>query len=135
MAAQNKSRAGGLQLWRNARLATMSEGAAGLGIVEKGAIVARGGLIAYAGSEADMPTTLAQGAETIDCEGRWITPGLIDCHTHLVYGGDRAHEFELRLKGASYEEIARAGGGIVSSVKATRAASDGTSFRPAPRPR
>jgi imidazolonepropionase len=63
-------------------------------------------------------------AEAIDCEGRWITPGLIDCHTHLVHAGDRAHEFELRLAGASYEEIARAGGGIVSSVKALRAASE-----------
>ena len=63
-------------------------------------------------------------AERIDCEGRWITPGLIDCHTHLVYAGDRAHEFELRLDGATYEEIARAGGGIVSTVKATRAASE-----------
>ena len=62
--------------------------------------------------------------QRIDCEGRWITPGLIDCHTHLVYGGNRAHEFELRLQGASYEEIARAGGGIVSTVAATRAASE-----------
>ena len=63
-------------------------------------------------------------AETIDCGGRWITPGLIDCHTHLVYGGDRAHEFEIRLAGATYEEVARAGGGIVSTMKATRAASE-----------
>jgi imidazolonepropionase len=62
--------------------------------------------------------------EVVKLDGRWITPGLIDCHTHLVYGGDRAHEFELRLKGASYEEIARAGGGIVSTVKATRAANE-----------
>ena len=61
---------------------------------------------------------------SIDCEGRWITPGLIDCHTHLVYAGDRANEFELRLAGATYEEIARAGGGIVSTVKAPRAASE-----------
>ena len=65
-----------------------------------------------------------EAAETIDCEGRWITPGLIDCHTHLVYGGDRAREFELRLAGATYEEIARAGGGIVSTVRATRSASE-----------
>lgn len=62
--------------------------------------------------------------ERIDCAGRWITPGLVDCHTHLVFGGNRAHEFELRLQGASYEEIARAGGGIVSTVAATRAASE-----------
>lgn len=122
MAAQNKSRARGLQLWRNARLATMAEGDAGLGLVEKGAIVARDGVIVYAGPEADMPSALAQGGETTDCEGRWITPGLIDCHTHLIHAGNRANEFEMRLAGATYEEVARAGGGIVSTVKATRAA-------------
>ncbi|MET3523693.1 imidazolonepropionase [Mesorhizobium abyssinicae] len=124
MAAEIKSRAGGLHLWRNARLATMAEGAAGLGIVENGAIVARDGLIAYAGSEAAMPAALVQGADITDCEGRWITPGLIDCHTHLVYAGNRANEFEMRLAGATYEEVARAGGGIVSSVKSLRAASE-----------
>jgi imidazolonepropionase len=78
--------------------------------------------IAWVGAEADAPAF--EAAETYDCEGRWITPGLIDPHTHLVHGGDRAHEFELRLAGASYEEIARAGGGIVSTMKATRAASE-----------
>ncbi|BCG81063.1 imidazolonepropionase [Mesorhizobium sp. 113-3-3] len=114
----------GLRVWRNARLATMADGTAGLGIVEKGAIAARDGLIAYAGAEADMPAALGQGAETVDCEGRWITPGLIDCHTHLVYAGNRANEFEMRLAGATYEEVARAGGGIVSSVKSLRAASE-----------
>lgn len=124
MAAQDKSRAGGLQLWRNARLATMAEGVAGLGIVDKGAIIARDGVIVYAGPEAEMPSALAQGGETTDCEGRWITPGLIDCHTHLVHAGNRANEFEMRLAGASYEEVARAGGGIVSSVKSLRAASE-----------
>lgn len=122
MAAQNKSRAGDLHLWRNARLATMAE--AGLGIVEKGAIAARDGVIVYAGPEADMPSALAQGSETTNCEGRWITPGLIDCHTHLVHAGNRANEFEMRLAGATYEEVARAGGGIVSSVKSLRAASE-----------
>ncbi|MER8655708.1 imidazolonepropionase [Mesorhizobium sp. M0847] len=122
MAAQNKSRAGGLHLWRHARLATMAEGDAGLGIVDKGAIAARDGLIVYAGPEADMPSALAQGAATTDCEGRWVTPGLVDCHTHLVHAGNRANEFEMRLAGATYEEVARAGGGIVSTVKATRAA-------------
>jgi imidazolonepropionase len=71
---------------------------------------------------ADLPREKAQATQ--DVEGRWITPGLVDCHTHLVYGGDRAHEFELRLEGATYEEIARAGGGIRSTVKATRAAGD-----------
>ncbi|ANT51413.1 imidazolonepropionase [Mesorhizobium amorphae] len=124
MAAQMKSPAGGLHLWRNARLATMAENTAGLGIVEKGAIAARDGLIAYAGPEAEMPSSLAQGTESIDCEGRWITPGLIDCHTHLVYAGNRANEFEMRLAGATYEEVAKAGGGIVSSVKSLRAASE-----------
>ncbi|WP_338053660.1 imidazolonepropionase [Prosthecomicrobium hirschii] len=112
------------RLWRNARLATMAPGLPGLGIVEAGAVASSGGRIVYAGAEADMPAGLRDAAETVDCAGRWITPGLIDCHTHLVHAGDRAHEFELRLQGASYEEIARAGGGIVSSVKATRAASE-----------
>ncbi|TIV70316.1 MAG: imidazolonepropionase, partial [Mesorhizobium sp.] len=114
----------GLRLWRNARLATMADGAAGLGIVEKGAVAARDGRIVFAGVEAEMPAALGQGAETVDCEGRWITPGLIDCHTHLVYAGNRATEFEMRLAGATYEEVARAGGGIVSSVKSLRAASE-----------
>jgi imidazolonepropionase len=107
-----------LTLWRNARLATCA--GAGLGAIERGALVTEGGRIAYAGPEADAPSA----NETVDCEGRWITPGLIDCHTHLVYGGDRAREFEMRLAGASYEEIARAGGGILSTVAATRAASE-----------
>ncbi|RWK53049.1 imidazolonepropionase [Mesorhizobium sp.] len=121
MAGESKGRAGEVRLWRNARLATMAE--SGLGIVEDGAIAARDGLIVYAGPEADMPAALLQGAEIVDCEGRWITPGLIDCHTHLVHAGNRANEFEMRLAGATYEEVTRAGGGIVSSVKALRAAS------------
>ncbi|MDP9591766.1 UNVERIFIED_ORG: imidazolonepropionase [Shinella zoogloeoides] len=111
------------RVWRNARLATLDERLPGLGIVENGAIAVEDGRIAFAGPESELPAAFA-GAETVDCEGRWITPGLIDCHTHLVHAGDRAHEFELRLSGASYEEIARAGGGIVSSVKALRAASE-----------
>ena len=109
------------RVWLNARLATLQDD--GLGIVENGAVAARDGRIAFAGPTQDLPAGWDAG-ERIDCGGRWITPGLVDCHTHLVYGGDRAHEFELRLKGASYEEIARAGGGIVSTVKATRAASE-----------
>ncbi len=106
------------RIWKNARLATMT----GAGVVEDGVVACKDGLIVYAGSHSDMPGFDA--AEVIDCAGRWITPGLIDCHTHLVHAGDRAHEFELRLAGASYEEIARAGGGIVSTMKATRAASE-----------
>ncbi|MBV8919694.1 imidazolonepropionase [Bradyrhizobium sp.] len=109
------------RIWHNARLATMHRDMPDLGVVEGGLIAARDGRIAFAGARADFPSA-ADAAERIDCEGRWITPGLIDCHTHLVYGGNRAHEFELRLKGASYEEIARAGGGIVSTVAATRQA-------------
>ncbi|MBF9233886.1 imidazolonepropionase [Microvirga alba] len=111
------------RIWLNARLATLARNAPGLGIVEHGAIAAKNGRIAFVGPAKDLPTGW-DAAERTDCDGRWITPGLIDCHTHLVFGGDRAHEFELRLKGASYEEIARAGGGIVSTVKATRAASE-----------
>jgi imidazolonepropionase len=110
------------RIWTNARLATLAT-PHGLGIVERGAVVSKDGLIAYAGSVADIPAGLGSGAEIIDCEGRWITPGLVDCHTHLVWGGDRAHEFEMRLAGASYEAIAEAGGGIMSTVKATRQAS------------
>src|SRR5258705_7749670 len=124
MAAESKSRAGQARIWRNARLATMAESAAGLGVIEHGAIAARDGLIVYAGPQADMPRALGRQAEIVDCEGRWITPGLIDCHTHLVHAGNRANEFEMRLAGATYEEVARAGGGIVSSVKALRAASE-----------
>ena len=110
------------RLWHNARLATLAPQRPGLGIVEDGAIAAHEGRIVYAGPADSAPAVDA--AQRTDCEGRWITPGLIDCHTHLVHAGDRAHEFELRLAGASYEEVARAGGGIVSTVKATRAASE-----------
>jgi imidazolonepropionase len=109
-------------VWRDARIATLSPQREGLGEVV-GAVAAKDGRIVFAGPEADLPTGW-DAAKTVKLDGRWITPGLIDCHTHIVYGGDRAHEFELRLKGATYEEIARAGGGIVSTVKATRAATE-----------
>jgi imidazolonepropionase len=98
----------------------MAEGA---GPVFRGAVAAKDGRIAYAGPEADLPDRRAE--RVVDCGGRWATPGLVDCHTHLVFGGDRAREFALRLAGASYEEIARAGGGILSTVRATRAADEG----------
>ncbi|MBB3387781.1 imidazolonepropionase [Rhizobium sp. BK275] len=110
-------------LWRNARLASLREDLPGLGIIEKGAIVYEGGRILFAGPEGELPSWLIETAEITDLEGRWVTPGLVDCHTHIVYGGNRAREFEMRLEGATYEEIARAGGGIVSSVKATNALS------------
>ncbi len=112
-------------LWINARLATMAADAGPYGAVETGAIAIKDGKIAWIGPQADLPGAAGDLAETVqDAEGRWITPGLIDCHTHLVYGSDRAAEFELRLEGASYEEIAKAGGGIVSTVTATREASE-----------
>lgn len=111
------------RVWRNARLATFAERLPGMGIVERGAIAVRDGRIAFAGPEVDLPAEFAR-IETVDCDGRWITPGLIDCHTHLVHAGNRANEFEMRLAGASYEEIARAGGGIVSSVTALRSATE-----------
>lgn len=120
------------KLWTNARLATISPAIdAPYGAVEDGVIAARDSRIVFAGPRSEAPAL--QANETIDCGGRWITPGLIDCHTHLVYGGDRAHEFELRLQGATYEEIARAGGGILSTVKATREASEDTLFASADR--
>lgn len=99
----------------------MAGAAGGLGLVEKAAVACRDGMILYAGPESEARF---DSAEIIDCEGRWITPGLVDCHTHLVYGGDRADEFEQRLQGATYEAIARAGGGILATVAATRAASE-----------
>ncbi len=109
-------------LWRKARLATMAGDADGLGVVEDGVIAALGGCILYAGPANDAPHF--EAARKIECDGRWVTPGLIDCHTHLVYAGDRAHEFERRLLGASYADIARDGGGILSTVRATRVASE-----------
>ena len=112
------------RVWRNVRLATMAAFRPGLGLVEGAALAVRDGRIAWCGPDADLPAAALVGSEVIDGEGRWITPGLVDCHTHLVYAGDRAREFELRLAGASYEEIARAGGGIVSSVAAVRAADE-----------
>lgn len=111
------------RVWRNARLATLNEALPGLGLVENGAIVTHGSRIVFAGPQADMPAVPA-GAEVVDCGGRLITPGLVDCHTHLVWAGNRANEFEMRLAGATYEEVALAGGGIVSSVSALRSASE-----------
>ena len=110
-------------IWRDARLATLDPARAGFGVVENGVIAARDGRIAFVGPASELPSG-SDAKEHIHLDGRWVTPGLIDCHTHLVHGGNRAHEFELRLAGASYEEIAHAGGGILSTVRATRAASE-----------
>jgi imidazolonepropionase len=111
-------------LWTNCNLATMSPDGAPYGAIEDGAVAAEAGRIAWVGRRADLPGTPgAPAREVRDCGGAWITPGLVECHTHLVFGGDRSREFEMRLQGKSYEEIARAGGGIVSTVAATRAAS------------
>ncbi|WP_409450312.1 imidazolonepropionase [Brevundimonas sp.] len=102
--------------------AAMTEGGQPYGAIEDAAILIQDGRIVWVGPRADLPVHKA--VETDHLGGRWVTPGLIDCHTHLVFGGDRSGEFERRLEGATYEEIARAGGGIVSSVKATREASE-----------
>jgi len=111
-------------LWVDANLATMREGGAPYGEVRRGAVAAQHGKIAWVGYAADLPKPPDELAHEVRrCDDAWITPGFVDCHTHLVFGGDRAREFELRLQGESYEEIARAGGGIVSTVAATRAAS------------
>lgn len=105
-------------VWQNARLMTMLNG---LGLIDNGVVAAKNGRIVYAGPAADAP---ALAGPTTDCDGRWISPGLIDPHTHLVFAGNRAHEFKLRLDGATYEDIARAGGGILSTVRETRLASE-----------
>jgi imidazolonepropionase len=107
-----------VRIWDNARLATMDPRKPGLGIIEGGAVAARGERIVFVGRADELPSF--HDAVRIDCEGAWITPGLVDCHTHLVFAGDRAAEFEMRLAGASYEEVARSGGGIISTVRSTR---------------
>lgn len=109
-------------LLTNANIATMAGGEP-YGLIRQGAVLVENGLIAWAGAVSGTPPS-AGGHEVVDLQGRLVTPGLIDCHTHIVHAGNRAREFELRLEGASYEEIARAGGGIVSTVGATRRASE-----------
>ena len=116
-------------LWVNIHLATMTQGTP-YGAVEDGALAVSGGKLAWVGKREALPPNIESRAiEILDGEGGWVTPGLVDCHTHLVYGGSRAHEFELRLKGATYEEIARRGGGIRSTVSATRMANEAALFR------
>lgn len=101
------------------RLASMCEGGAPYGLVEDAGIAIEGDIIVWAGAMSNLPERFS-GWERTDFGGRLATPALVDCHTHLVFGGNRAREFEMRLEGASYEEVARAGGGIVSTVSATR---------------
>jgi len=134
-------------LWSGAHLATLSSGsaasvggglaftdggnAAPYGTVTDGAILTRAGRITWVGAASDTPPAGSASRQVVDCHGLWLTPGLIDCHTHLVYGGDRSGEFELRLNGADYRDIAKAGGGILSTVRATRAASEEELYRSA----
>lgn len=110
-------------VWHGGSVATLASGGGAFGLIENGAVAAKDGRIAFAGPASGLPKGWTAAAET-RLDGRLVTPGLIDCHTHLVYGGSRANEFEMRLNGASYEDIARVGGGIVSTVKATRGADE-----------
>ena len=113
------------QLWVNARIATMCAGTTAYGMIERGAIATQGDRIAWLGNMTDLtdePSQLAHNVE--ECGGCLVTPGLIDCHTHIVHAGNRAREFEMRLNGATYEELSRAGGGINSTVVSTREASE-----------
>src|SRR5258708_16471750 len=122
-------------LWVNVHLATMVPSAEPYGAIMDGALALTGDRIAWIGKRDDLPGGASRPAATIhDGGGRWMTPGLIDCHTHLVFGGERARQFELRLKGASYEEVARARGALVSPVAPTRAAR-GQNLLTAARPR
>ena len=112
------------KLLLDARLVTLRDDLGAWGVVEDAALAWKNGLVTYAGPRADLPGAPGELADRVEsAENRWITPGLVDCHTHLVFAGDRAPEFERRLQGASYEQIAREGGGILSTVRATRAAS------------
>lgn len=119
-----------MRVLENLDIATMAEGGAPYGLVPDGAIVLDGTQVAWVGPQAELPSDW-QGCERVDLGGRLVTPALIDCHTHLVFAGSRVREFEMRLNGASYEEIARAGGGILSTVTGTREASEAELLRDA----
>jgi imidazolonepropionase len=111
-------------LWKHCHVASMAQGT--YSIIEDAAIVTSGESIVWIGPQAELPND--DYASVVDLDGAWVTPGLIDCHTHTVFGGNRSGEFEQRLKGVSYAEIAAAGGGIASTVRATRAASEDELF-------
>ncbi|HPF45270.1 MAG: imidazolonepropionase [Alphaproteobacteria bacterium] len=110
------------KIWTDVNLLTMSDTGSAYGLINEAALVEKDGLINWIGNKADMPVHF--NGEIINCSGAYMTPGLIDCHTHLIYGGNRINEFEKRLNGATYEDIANAGGGILSTVRATRAATE-----------
>lgn len=117
-------------LWINVRLAAMAEGPEPYGRIDDGILAVSRGKIVWVGKRRETPAVVISAAKHVhDGQGRWITPGLIDCHTHLVYAGSRAAEFEMRLQGAGYEDIARQGGGILSTVRATRQADAETLVR------
>ena len=119
-----------MQVFTHASVATIDANSDGYGLIEDAAVVIDGDRIVWVGETKSLPADYASAPVT-DLEGRLVTPGLVDCHTHIVYGGDRAREFEMRLEGAGYEEIARAGGGIVSSVKNTREADEASLLKTA----
>jgi imidazolonepropionase len=114
------------RLFTNCRVVTMAKGR--YGIIENAVLAIAGGKIAWMGSMDALPDSLPGSVERTDCQNRWILPGFVDCHTHLIWAGSRAEEFEMRLAGASYADIANAGGGIFSTVKVTRAASEDNLF-------
>ena len=114
---------------RGAHLATMRAGDDAYGTIRDGAIAIRGGAIAWVGPQHDLPRD-ARVHETRDCGGRWLSPGFVDCHTHVVYAGNRAHEFEQRLHGATYADIARGGGGIQFTVARDTKRERGRTRRP-----
>ena len=120
------------RLWVGGHLATLDPELDGFGEIPNGALACRRGRIVWVGPESDLPGPAAELAREVEeLKGRWVTPGLVDCHTHLVFGGDRSGEFEARLQGLSYEEIARAGGGIRNTLNATREASEESLLRSA----
>ncbi|MBZ9611216.1 imidazolonepropionase [Rheinheimera maricola] len=110
-------------IWINANIATMTDNGLPYGSIKNAVLAIKDGVIAFVGPRSDLPEFDALATPMYDTAGQWILPGLIDCHTHLIYGGSRANEFEMRLNGASYQDIAAAGGGIKATVAATRVAS------------